>query len=145
MGILLIEQYISQEILNGIQEVHQAVFDGDVFDEEKLKDKVNLLAIVALEEGRVTGFKLGYEQPDGVYYSWLGGVHPHFQKQGIAAECMIAQHDWCRKKGYSRVRTYGRNEKKAMLIVNLKAGFDIISTFVDEKGRHKIIFEKELN
>lgn len=145
MEILLVEQHIPREILDGIQEVHQAVFDGDFFKEEKLQGKVNLLAVVALENGRVTGFKLGYEQPDGVFYSWLGGVHPHFQKQGIAAQCMIAQHNWCRSKGYRRVRTYGRNEKKAMLIVNLKSGFDIISTFVDEKGRHKIIFEKALN
>ncbi len=32
-----------------------------------------------------------------------------------------------------------------MLITNIKHGFDIISTFVDEKGRHKIVFEKLLN
>ena len=144
MEILLFEQYIPREILDGIQVVHQAVFDGDVFKEEKLQDKANLLAVVAVERGRVVGFKLGYEQPDGVFYSWLGGVHPDFQRQGIAAQCMIAQHEWCKQRGYHRVRTYGRNEKKAMLLVNLKAGFDIVSTFVDEKGRHKIVFEKVL-
>ena len=144
MEILLFEQHIPREILDGIQEVHEAVFDGDLLKEGKLQDKSNLLAVVAVERGRVAGFKLGYEQPDGVFYSWLGGVHPGFQRQGIAAQCMIAQHEWCKEKGYHRVRTYGRNEKKAMLLVNLKAGFDIISTFIDEKGRHKIVFEKEL-
>jgi len=41
-------------------------------------------------------------------------------------------------------RTYGRNERKAMLITNLKHGFDIVSTFVDKKDRHKIVFEKTL-
>lgn len=145
MEILLFEQNIPREILDGIQMVHQAVFNGDIFKEEKLQNKSNLLATVAIENGRVAGFKLGYEQPDGVFYSWLGGVHPDFQRQGIAAKCMIAQHEWCLQKGYPRVRTYGRNEKKAMLLVNLKAGFDIVSTFVDEKGRHKIVFEKVLS
>ncbi|WP_440497389.1 GNAT family N-acetyltransferase [Solibacillus silvestris] len=110
-----------------------------------MREKQNLLAVVAVEDGVVAGFKLGYEQQDGVFYSWLGGVHPQFQQQGIAAKCMAAQHEWCKKKGYLRVRTYGRNNRKAMLIVNLKAGFDIVSTFIDEKGRHKIIFEKSLN
>ena len=145
MEILLFEQYIPREILDGIQVVHQAVFDGDVFKEGKLQDKSNLLAVVAVKDQTVAGFKLGYEQPDGVFYSWLGGVHPDFQRQGIAARCMIAQHEWCKQRSYHRVRTYGRNEKKAMLLVNLKAGFDIVSTFVDEKGRHKIVFEKVLS
>ena len=145
MDILIFERHIPREILDGIQVVHQAVFGGDVLKEGKLQDKANLLAVVAVEHGRVAGFKLGYEQPDGVFYSWLGGVHPDFQRQGIAAQCMIVQHEWCKQKGYHRVRTYGRNEKKAMLLVNLKAGFDIVSTFVDEKGRHKIVFEKVLS
>jgi GNAT superfamily N-acetyltransferase len=144
LEILLFEQHIPREILDGIQVVHQAVFNGDVLKEEKLQDKANFLAVVAVDNGYVAGFKLGYEQPDGVFYSWLGGVDPGFQRQGIAAQCMIVQHEWCKQKGYHRVRTYGRNEKKAMLLVNLKAGFDIVSTFVDEKGRHKIIFEKVL-
>ena len=32
-----------------------------------------------------------------------------------------------------------------MLITNLKHGFDIISSFVDKKNRHKIVFEKHWN
>ena len=31
-----------------------------------------------------------------------------------------------------------------LLFVNLKAGFEIVKTFVDDKGRHKIVFEKDL-
>ena len=144
MEIRLFQQEVPRAILDGIQQVHSAVFDGAILKEEKLEQKLNLLAVIALEEGIVAGFKLGYEQPDGVFYSWLGGVHPQFQQRGVAMKCMTAQHEWCKKHGYSRVRTYGRNEKKAMLIVNLKAGFEIISTFTDAKGRHKIVFEKAL-
>lgn len=144
MEIQLFQKEIPRVILDGIQQVHRAVFDGDILKEEKLLHKVNLLAVVALEEGIVAGFKLGYEQPNGIFYSWLGGVHPQFQQRGVAMKCMTAQHEWCKQYGYSRVCTYGRNERKAMLIVNVKAGFEIISTFTDAKGRHKIVFEKDL-
>ncbi len=144
MDILIFEQTIPKKWLAGIQEVHKAVFDGDVFKEQKLQNKKNFIAVLAVEEQKVMGFKFGYEHPDGVFYSWLGGVHPKFQRRGIALKCMNTQHEWCKEQGYKRVRTYGRNGKKAMLIVNLKAGFAITETFIDEKGRHKIVFEKDL-
>lgn len=137
-------EHLPQDILEGIQVVHRHVFDGDSLKEEKLHNKKGFLAFVAIEDGKVIGFKLGYEMEDGVFYSWLGGVHPSFQKRGIASQLMVAQHEECAKRGYPKVRTYGRNAKKAMLILNIKHGFDIIDTFIDKKGRHKIIFEKEL-
>ena len=135
---------LPKDILEGIQAVHRHVFDGDSLKEEKLHDKKGLLAFVAIEKGNVTGFKLGYEVEEGVFYSWLGGVHPAHQKRGIASQLMKAQHRECRRRGYQKVRTYSRNTKKAMLILNLKCGFDVIDTFVDGKGWHKIILEKEL-
>ncbi|MGM9949008.1 MAG: GNAT family N-acetyltransferase [Lysinibacillus sp.] len=143
MNIFQFEQ-LPQAILEGLQVVHRHVFEGDSLKEEKLQDKKGFLAFVAVEDGVVIGFKLGYEMEDGVFYSWLGGVHPAHQKRGIASQLMTAQHEECKKRGYLKVRTYGRNAKKAMLILNLKHGFDIIDTFIDGKGRHKIIFEKEL-
>lgn len=143
MDYFLLET-IPEKYKASFHEVHQAVFDGSVFNEQKLQKKRNLLVILAVDEARVVGFKLGYEHPDGVFYSWLGGVHPDYQKQGIAAACMEMQHHWCKEHGYTRVRTYGRNEKKAMLILNLKSGFHIVNTFIDDKGRHKIVFEKQL-
>lgn len=143
MEFLRFEQSLPTPYITSFHEVHAAVF-GDIFKEQKLKNKPNLLLILAVDEKRVVGFKFGYEHPDGVFYSWLGGVHPDYQKRGIAAICMEMQHQWCRENGYKRIRTYGRNEKRGMLIVNIKAGFDIVRTFIDEKGRHKIIFEKDL-
>ncbi|KGR88203.1 GNAT family N-acetyltransferase [Lysinibacillus odysseyi] len=143
MEIRQFEQ-LPKEIIEGIQVVHRYVFEGDSLKEEKLHNKNGFLAFVAIEGGTVTGFKLGYEMEAGVFYSWLGGVHPSYQMQGIASKLMAAQHEECKKRGYPKVRTYGRNAKKAMLILNLKHGFDIIDTFIDKKGRHKIIFEKEL-
>ena len=71
-------------------------------------------------------------------------MHPVHQKRGIASQLMEARHRECTGRGYQKVRTYSRNTKKAMLILNLKCGFDVIDTFVDDKGRHKIILEKGL-
>ncbi len=134
---------LPNELLEGMKIVHQLVF-YDEFKQEKILGKPNFCAFLAIEDGAVVGFKFGYEHEDGVFYSWLGGVHPVYQQRGIASRLMEAQHAWCKRQGYTRVRTYGVNDKKAMLIVNLKAGFDIIRTFNDDKGRHKIVFEKDL-
>ena len=141
MHILTIEG-IPYAWLEPLQEIHAHVFDGAKLPVEKLEKKEGLLCLLAVEDGVLFGFKLGYPHPDGVFYSWLGGVHVTMRGQGIASQLMKAQHAAIQEVGFRKVRTYGRNTRKAMLITNLKHGFDIVSTFLDEKGRHKIIFEK---
>ena len=131
------------DIFEGVQAVHKCVFDGDLLKREKLQRR-NLLALVAMENGVVTGFKFGYEHEDGAFYSWLGGVHPEYQRRGIAKALMTQQHKLVKELGYSLIRTYSRNEKMAMLILNLQSGFHIKSTFIDDKGWHKIVLEKIL-
>ena len=135
---------LPQDVLNGVKEVHRLVFEGSEFKEKKLVGKPAFLAVVSFEDAFVTGFKFGYEHEDGVFYSWLGGVHPTFQGLGIASQLMLAQHKEACQLGYKRIRTFSQNHRKTMMIANLKHGFDIVHTFVDEKGRHKIVFEKDL-
>lgn len=131
--------------LEQLQKIHAHVFDGANLPLDKLEKKEGLLCILAVEGGTLIGFKLGYPHPDGVFYSWLGGVHVTKRGQGIASQLMKQQHEHIKSLGFHKVRTYGRNTRKAMLITNLKHGFDIVSTFSDEKGRHKIIFEKTID
>lgn len=135
---------VPSKVLEGIQHVHKAVFEGQSLKAEKLEGKHNLLAFVAVVDGVVAGFKIGYEVEDGVFYSWLGGVNPAFQKRGIAKTLMEAQHEALKKRGYKIIRTYSRNERRAMLLLNIKSGFNVIKTFIDDKGRHKIVLEKIL-
>lgn len=127
-----------------LQEIHAHVCDGANLPLEKLENKKRLICLLAIEDEEIIGFKLGYTHQDGVFYSWLGGVHEKKHGQGIASHLMKQQHEHLQALGFKKVRTYGRNERKAMLITNLKHGFDIVSTFVDEKDRHKIVFEKIL-
>jgi len=131
--------------LQPLQKLHAHVFAGAHLSLEKLEAKKDLLCIFAVENDEMVGFKLGYPQPDGVFYSWLGGVIESMRGRGIASKLMEQQHEKLQQLGYQKVRTYCRNERKEMLITNIKHGFDIISTFVDEKGRHKIVLEKLLN
>jgi len=135
---------VPYEWLNQLQEIHAHVFDGANLPVEKLERKEGLLCLLAVEDKCIIAFKLGYIHPDGVFYSWLGGVHATRRGRGIASLLMRQQHAYIQTMGFKKVRTYGRNERKAMLITNLKHGFDIVSTFVDDKGRHKIVFEKLL-
>ncbi|OCS92295.1 GNAT family N-acetyltransferase [Caryophanon latum] len=135
---------VPDEYVTQLQRVHEAVL-GDELAEDSLYDLPNMLVLLAIENGRVVGFKIGYDIEDHVFYSWVGGVDPTFRRNGIAMQLIERQHEELKKLGYIAVRTYSRNELKEMLIVNLKAGFNIVDTFTDHKGRHKIMLEKCLN
>ena len=143
MEIKQFDANMPDAIFEGVQIVHAAVFEGAQLKKEKLKRK-NLIALVAVEGEQVAGFKFGYDHEDGAFYSWLGGVHPTFQRRGIAKALMEHQHNVVKEQGYNLIRTYSRNEKMAMLILNLQSGFNVISTFVDDKGWHKIVLEKKI-
>lgn len=98
---------------------------------------------LALDQDQVVGCKLGYEQKPGHFYSWLGCVSPSCRGQGIAAELMRRQHDWCREQGYHTVRTHTYNQWRAMLVLNIRSGFDIIGTVQGARGL-TIVLEKVL-
>ncbi|HEX8429544.1 GNAT family N-acetyltransferase [Hymenobacter sp.] len=100
-------------------------------------------AWLTLAGGQLIGCKLGYERKPGQYYSWLGGVQPDFRGQGIAGELMRQQHAWCQQQGYQRIRTQTYNRWRPMLLLNLRAGFDIVGTVQGPRGLI-IVLEKEL-
>lgn len=93
---------------------------------------------------KVIGYKIGYALDDTKFYSWLGGVDTDFREFGIGSTIMEKQHQYLREKGYSVVQTKTMNKWRSMLILNIKNGFDVMNTYKDEKGLHKIILEKNL-
>lgn len=113
--------------------------------EKRISEAVNLLTVLALHENKIVGFKIGYQIAPKTFYSWIGGVDESFRKLGIAAGLMEKQHLWCRRNGFNLIRTKTRNNFKAMLILNIKHGFDIIDVYSDINNELKIVLEKHLD
>ncbi|MEK6772932.1 MAG: GNAT family N-acetyltransferase [Bdellovibrionota bacterium] len=100
--------------------------------------------IIASIENQPAGFKIGYEKTPQEFYSWLGAVLPDFRGLGIASDLMQSQHEWCRKQDYTKIQTKTQNRFQAMLLLNIKNGFEIISTDPTDKDGMKILMEKRL-
>jgi predicted GNAT superfamily acetyltransferase len=131
-------------IVNGMVTLHQSVFETSDDLITKMANKPEVLIDIAMDDSRVIGYKIGYELATHTFYSWLGGVDPEYRKQGIAAELMKRQHQTLKEIGYTVVQTKTMNKWRSMLIFNIKNGFDVINTYTNEKGIHKIILEKKL-
>jgi GNAT superfamily N-acetyltransferase len=134
----------TQEVLEGILKLHSDIFRDSSQLENKMAGKPRLLVIAAIYETNVIGYKIGYELEDSKFYSWLGGVAAEYRGKGIASRLMETQHKYLKDKGYQVVQTKRMNKWREMLILNIQHGFDVIETYIDKKGRHKIILEKIL-
>jgi GNAT superfamily N-acetyltransferase len=116
----------------------QAVFNE--FSGGYLMDRLPLIDGPAASIARdpttkqLLGFKLGYRRGAGMFYSWLGGVHPDARRQGIAQKLMLEQHGWAARQGYKNIETRTRASNAAMIVLNLKAGFTIAGYENDRSG-----------
>jgi ribosomal protein S18 acetylase RimI-like enzyme len=124
--------------------IHKLIFETTEDLKTKMGTKPKLLILIAMDNNKVIGYKIGYEQDSQTFYSWLGGVDPDYRTHGIASMLMEKQHHYLKEKGYRVVRTKTMNKWRHMLLLNIKYGFDVIDTYTDEKGLHKIILEKKL-
>ncbi|MEK3980901.1 GNAT family N-acetyltransferase [Psychrobacillus sp. FSL K6-2836] len=131
-------------LLDSIVELHTEIFGAADNLIDKMEKKSQLLVITAMSGEKVIGYKIGYALDDTKFYSWLGGVDTDFREFGIGSTIMEKQHQYLREKGYSVVQTKTMNKWRSMLILNIKNGFDVMNTYKDEKGLHKIILEKNL-
>lgn len=107
------------------------------FDPAYLEDRLPNIAdpvlVIAHDEQGWAGFKLGYRRGDA-FYSWLGGVHPRARRQGLGFRLIQIQHEHVRQLGYRSVTTRTRTENRAMLILNLQCGFEIVGFEIDGAG-----------
>jgi GNAT superfamily N-acetyltransferase len=141
------EGAVPEAQLAGIVSLHNETFGSGIMPAEfrdRLERKRSLLCLVALCEKKPVGYKVGYERNTEEYFSWLGGVRDGFRRQGIATELMKRQHTRARELGYKRVLTESDNQWRDMIVLNLRAGFEIVGTCTDQEGRLKIIMGKNL-
>jgi len=102
------------------------------------------LVLVAAVDGRLVGYKVGYEEEQHVFYSWLGGVVPGFRSTGVASALRERQEHWARAHGYTRLRVKSRNRFPQMLRLLIAAGYSIVGT--EGNGEElKIHFELSLD
>lgn len=141
-------QGFSEELLDIMSSLEGKIFE-DPYTREKLeresRAKHQLQGLVAFHGSEPCGFKIGYEMTARLFYSWNGGVIPEYRSNGIAQSLMRKQHDLARELGYRAVRTYTENRYRDMLLLNIKADFDIIGVFSERDSTKTIIvLEKSL-
>jgi predicted GNAT family acetyltransferase len=141
---LLFESMPEKGILEGIIDLHKRIFGESDDLVKKMDGKPRLLVNVAWNNSQVIGYKIGYELDKRKFYSWLGGVDTRFRGHGVASKLMEQQHQYLKENEYHFVQTKTMNKWRSMLILNIKSGFDIIETYTNKKGLHKIILEKNL-
>ncbi|NGP44298.1 GNAT family N-acetyltransferase [Bacillaceae bacterium SIJ1] len=136
---------LPSSVLNELLQLYSAVFGGNpnvLF--RKMRTYEPLLVFVAVDQGKVVGFKMGYDREPDHHYSWMGCVDPAHRRRNIASTLMRLQHTWLRRHRYTVVETHTYNKWREMLLLNIQSGFSVTSVEVDEKGQSKIILTKSL-
>ena len=115
------------------------------FYEDRLRHRVSL-ALVALWDGELAGFKVGYqsELPEQ-FYSWMGGVRPEFRRKGIATALAEEQERWSKANGFRAVFFKTRNRFPGMIQFGIARGFKVVDLL--PKGGvedYRIVMRKEL-
>ena len=131
-----------QDIANLYTEIFK---DADLdFFKQRIEQQPELFSILAYNNDDLIGFKVGYPYDETTFYSWIGGVLPNQQQQGVGRHMAKIQEDYAKSNGFKKLRTKSMNTYKAMMILNLKNGFDITNIYTNTKGQAKIVFEKNL-
>lgn len=127
-----------------IAELSERVFSPPVIDFEwRLARMPDASVFVAVDSGRLIGFKAGYAVAERRYYSWLGAVHPDFRGHGIATDLAFEQHTWLANRGYTTVETATLAGNQRMARLNLKLGFSVDGSKLEPHGL-KVLWSKRL-
>ena len=107
-------------------------------------DGVPHLILVAFENDKAVGFKVGYER-DGGFYSWMGGVLPSYRRRNVATRLAQYQEKWAQEHGYDCVTFKTRNQHLNMLLFSLRRGFIVVGfKEKDDPTANRIILRKVL-
>lgn len=118
------------------------VSNSDYFN-TRIGNKSSLLLIGEVKDAAVA-YKLGYWINSDCFYSWLGGVHPDYRKQGIAKALLLEQERRVREMGAKEIRVKSMNQYRSMLLLLISQGYAITGVQLNAQGKEKIHFSKKL-
>lgn len=105
------------------------------------------LILTAFKDDSPVAYKIAYRTGNRkeCLYSWLGGVHPHHRRKGLARKLVRVQHQRAREQGLAYVETHTWGDNPGMLILNLQEGFIAAGSIsaIDRPGA-RIILRKLL-
>lgn len=112
---------------------------------ERLDGKTSLI-LLAFVEGELAGFKLGYEQEETIFYSWLGGVALDFRRLGLAQSLLEYQETWARRQGYNHIQVKTMNRFPGMLNLLINNRYMITELKADPRSLvdHKLHLSKTI-
>ena len=112
---------------------------------EKMRDRSNTRIYVAKIDDSIVGYVWGYEKAENEFYISHIGVLPEFQRRGIGRSLVQKCETLCVDRGYERLSTSTYNKFRGMLILLLKAGFEIASAQdQSEVADNRIYLPKEI-
>ena len=141
----IIEGLPDPELLSTITVLNQDLFALEETAEQLLSffnQQKNLVFCLAYQQDELVGYKIGFQTIPGVFESWRGGVTPSAQRQGIAQQLIIDQHQWCEEHNFHTIQTVTNSINTPMLILNLKNGFTIVGMMVNRRNHLKLQLEK---
>lgn len=96
----IIEGLPEESIYHELSNIYASLFkDADLeFFKELIKNHEQALFVLAYNDNKLVGFKIGYPYNTSTFYNWIGGVNPMFRKQGIATQLSILQEEYAKKK-----------------------------------------------
>lgn len=143
-----LENSSDPQTIENVIKLDHLIFNSGKRTEDKIRKEFslarNLVTLFAYDGDKIIGFKVGYEETPGTFYSWIGGVLPTYRGVGVASTLMQTQHKHLKELGHTHVTTKSGNEFKAMMSLNLKFGFDIIGVHINKKNELRVHFRKAL-
>lgn len=129
-----------------LQQLEKMVFGETRLTQEKLERALanNPLLLSAQNEGQVLGFKFGYQIPDtATFFSWIGGVHRDFRRQGIAQSLLEHQERFAEILGLEKIYFTTFDRFQGMIALGLKNGYSLTHSELDE-DETKFWYSKDL-
>jgi ribosomal protein S18 acetylase RimI-like enzyme len=112
---------------------------------DMVRDRQDVISLIAHLEGNPIGYKVGYRDRPGTYYSYSGGVLKDYRGQGIAKRLQDYQHAMIKSRGYTSVFFNSFNKFRNMMFFGLSTGFVPVGMEHRAEGEISIKFTRELS